>query len=118
MFLCWCASTSTPSTDHRLKPRLSVDRAFVLAAAHLAARKDAVLLDPLKGFLKGLFRIRLEHQSLAGTPTPRIYRAMEAHRELLLVVVGIKLRPQVDVALRATQRAEVFTHVFRVGCAG
>jgi len=33
---------------------LSEDRAFVIAGAHLAAREDAVLLDPLEGFLKGL----------------------------------------------------------------
>jgi hypothetical protein len=34
-------------------------------------------------------------------PAPRIHLVMEAHREFLLVVVRVKLGPQVDVALRA-----------------
>jgi hypothetical protein len=32
--------------------------------------------------------------------------------------VGVKLGPQVDVALRPAQRPEIFAHVFGIGRAG
>ena len=43
---------------------------------------------------------------------------MIALGELVLVEVRVELRPQVDVALRALERAEELAHVLRIGIAG
>src|SRR5215831_9356325 len=98
-----------------MSPRLSKDRGLVFAAAHFAAREDAVLLDPGKRLLERRFRVRLEHQPLAGTPAPGIHLIVEAQRKFFLVVVRVELGPQIDVALGAAQAAEIFAYILRIG---
>jgi hypothetical protein len=39
---------------------------------------------------------------------------MKALGKFLEIIVGVKLGPQVDVALSALERAEIFPHVFRI----
>src|SRR5580658_654115 len=98
--------------------RLAENRSFVPAAAHFARRKNPVLLDPGERLLEGLLRIRLEDQALARTPAPRIDLAVEALRKFLLVITGVQFRPQVDVALGASQCVEILPHILRIGRAG
>src|SRR4051812_45116022 len=89
-------------------------RVFVLAGAHGALLENIALGDPVERGLEHLARIRLEYDALARAPAARIHLVEEACRELLPVVVRVELRPQVDVALRALQGAEILLHVLRI----
>src|SRR5262245_18762876 len=102
-------------------PALGLERdagLLVLARPHAVLVEDFALRDPLEGLLEHLARVGLEHDALARTPAPRVDLGVEARGELLAVVVGVELGAQVDVALRAAQRAEVLLHVLRVRIAG
>src|SRR5262249_42711462 len=83
-------------------------RFFIIAASHAGIGEHAVGGNPLERLLVDFFGIRLEYQPLAGSPAPRIHHCMEAIGELVLVIMGVKLRPQVDIALRPAQRPEEF----------
>ncbi len=107
-----------PGHDEKTLPRQRHDRALVLPAAHAAIREYPVVGDPLARLLEHLARVGLEHQPLAGTPAARVHAIVEPLRKLVLVVVRVKLRPHVDVALRAAQRVEKLAQVFRVRRAG
>src|SRR3569623_445664 len=89
-------------------------RLFVLAGAHGTFREHAVRGDPLEALLVDLLGVGLEHQALSGAPAPRVHLGVEAVRELVLVIVRVELRPQVEVALRLAQRAEELAQVLRV----
>src|SRR3954465_3068259 len=88
---------------------------FVLALAHVLSLEDAALADPLEGLFEHFLRVGLEHDALARPPAPRVHHRDEARRELLLVVMRIELRAQIDVALGFPQRAVVLPHVLRIG---
>src|SRR6185312_6183962 len=79
-------------------------RFCVSAAAQIAIRENAVRGDPFARLGEDLFGVGLEHQPLARAPAPRIHLGVEALGELVLVIMRVLLRPQVDVALRAAQR--------------
>ena len=67
--------------------------------------------------LEHLLGIGLEDDALAGPPAPRVHAGVEALGELGLVVVRVEFGPQVDVALRPSQRAEELADVLRLGVA-
>ena len=90
------------------------DGLVVAAGAHLAVFEDAVLGDPALRVVEGFARVGLEHDALARAPAARVHLLEEARREFVAVVVRVALGPQVDVALRAAQRAEILLHVLRV----
>src|SRR5262249_27783850 len=98
-----------------MSPRLSKDRGLIFAAAHFAARENAVMLEATKRLLERILRVRLEHQPLPRAPTPGIHLIAEAPWKFLLVVVRMELGPQIDVALRAAQAAEILVHILRIG---
>src|ERR1700736_2995122 len=90
------------------------DRVFVAAGTHLARRKNGVGGDPVARLLVGLSRIGLEHYPFAWPPAARIHLVTEPNRKLLLVVMCIALRSEVDVALGQPQCAEILRDVVRV----
>ena len=71
--------------------------------ANPAFGEDAVLGDPVDRLVVGFLGVGLEHEAFARTPAPRVHQRVVAHREFVLVVVRVAVRPQIDVALRATQ---------------
>src|SRR4051794_23814991 len=95
----------------RVLPRRAEDRLLVFARAHTAIGENAVVGDPFEGLLIDLLGISLEYEALARTPPARVHPGVITHREFVLVVVGIQLGPQVDVALRTPQGAEELAHV-------
>src|SRR5262245_47791083 len=90
-------------------------RLLVTGAAHLSFWENAVGSNPLERFLIDFLGVGLENQAFAGPPAPGIHLGVEAVRKLLLVIMGVELRPQVDVALGLAQGAEELAQVFRVG---
>src|SRR5438132_11789502 len=90
------------------------DGVFVAPRAHLAVLEDLAFGDPGEGLLEHLLGVGLEDDALAGAPAPRVHAGMEALGELGLVVVRVELGPQVDVALRPSQRAEELADVLRL----
>src|SRR5437868_4793731 len=96
----------------------SQDSVLVDAGAHLACWEGGGRRDPGEGFLVHLFGVGLEDEPLARAPAPRVDLVTEAGREFLAVIMGIEVRPQIDVALRPAERAEIFAHILRVGIAG
>src|SRR6185312_5602548 len=91
---------------------------LVAARAHLAVREDLVARDPGEGFLEGLLGIGLEDEALARPPARGVHLRAEALGEFLLVVMRVAVGPQVDVALRAAERAEIAAHILGIGLAG
>src|SRR5207244_3138404 len=61
-------------------------RRIVVARAHGARLEDAVLRDPFERLLVDVARIRLEHDTLARPPAPRVHDCVEAVGEFVLVV--------------------------------
>jgi hypothetical protein len=51
--------------------------------------------------LERLPSVRFEHDALAWPPAPRIHLVAKPGRKLLLVIIRVTLRPEIDVALRA-----------------
>src|ERR1043166_5938429 len=92
-------------TPWRLSRSQRHDRILVPAGPHLAVLEDLALGDPGEGLLEHLLGVGLEDDALAGAPATRVHAGMEALGELIPVVVGVELGPQVDVALGAAQRA-------------
>src|SRR6476646_8398723 len=90
------------------------DRLLVAPGAQIAVREDAVRGDPVARLLVDVGGVGLEHQPLARAPAPRVHLGVEALGKLVLVIMRVLLRPQVDVALRAAQRLEEFAQIFRV----
>src|SRR5207247_7664906 len=88
------------------------------AGTHRRGLEDVVLADPPEGILEHLLGVGLEYDALTGTPSPNVDLLEEALREFPAVVARVALRAQVDVALRAAQRAEIFLHVLGIGVAG
>src|SRR5262245_1894858 len=68
-------------------------RLLVSGAAQLSFRENAVGSNPFERFLVDFLGIRLENQAFAGPPAPRIHSGVEAVRKLLLVIMGVELRP-------------------------
>src|SRR5262245_62747336 len=113
------ASTSSPlyfgpDADGLLLGRQRDHRLLVAAAAHPALREKVAGGDPVERFLEHLLGVGLEHEALARTPAARIHEVVEAGRHLLCVVMGVELGPQIDVALRPAQGAEIFAYIFRI----
>ncbi len=102
-------NSSKPSPQHHRHRGV-----LVIARAHAAALEDLVLGNPVERLLEHVAAVGLEHDAFARPPAPRIHRRMEALGELHLVVVGVELRPQIDVALGAAQRLEILLHVLHV----
>src|ERR1700722_3179886 len=94
------------------------DRAFIPTGTHVGTGEDLVARDPLERLLEPLLCVGLEHEPLARAPAAGVHHGVPARRELLLVVVRVALRPQVDVTLGALERAEEFSQILRVGIAG
>src|SRR5262249_33853904 len=94
------------------------DGVLVGGRAHAAVGEDAVVGDPFEGLLVDLLGVGLEHEALARTPAARVHHGVVTRGELVLVVVGIAIGAQVDVALRALERAEELAQVFGIGFAG
>src|SRR6516162_3168456 len=92
-------------------------RLFVIAAAHAAIGKHAMRGDPFERLLVDFLGVRLEDQPFAWSPAPRIHQGMEAIGELVLIIVSVELRTQIDVALRTAQRAEKLSQILRIGIA-
>ena len=57
--------------------------------------------------LERLPSVRFEHDALAWPPAPRIHLVAKPGRKLLLVIIRVTLRPEIDVALREPQRAKI-----------
>src|SRR5262249_28560321 len=98
--------------------RCGDDGILVGARAHAAVGEDAVVGDPFEGLLVDLLGVRLDHEALARTPAARVHHGVVTRGELVLVVVSVAIRAQVDVALRALERAEELAQVFGIGIAG
>src|SRR5262245_23186419 len=96
------AAAAAPGGRPRLTRQLR-NRAVVAARSHAGVGEDAVVGDPAEGLVEHLPRVGLEHDALAGAPAARVHLGVPTHGELALVVVGIAVWPQVDVALRALQ---------------
>src|SRR6516164_6344449 len=94
------------------------DGVLVIARAHAAVGEDAVVGDPFEGLLVDLLGVGLEHETLARTPAARVHHGVVTRGELVLEVVGVAIGAQVDVALRALERAEELAQVFGIGIAG
>ena len=62
-------------------------------------------------------RVGLEHDAFPRAPAACVHLHMPAHRELVLVVMRVEFRAQIDVALGALERAGVFAQVLDVGIA-
>jgi hypothetical protein len=77
-------------------------------------RRNAVPCDPVDGLGVGLLRVGLEHQALARAPATGVDQRVEALGEFVLVVMRVAVGAQVEVALRAAQRAEESAQVFGV----
>src|SRR5215831_18001659 len=87
------------------------DGVLVGARAHAAVGKDAVVGDPFEGLLVDLLGVGLEHETLARTPAARVHHGVVTRGELVLEVVGVAIGAQVDVALRALERAKELAQV-------
>ena len=57
---------------------------------------------------------RARTRSARRDPSGACPSVAEAHREFLLVVMRVEFGPQIDVALGAAQRAEIFAHILRI----
>src|SRR3954452_15390572 len=90
-------------------------RPLIIAGSYSAVGEDLVPCDPVERFFEHLFRIGLEHNPFSRPPAPRIHAGMKTVGEFILVVVCVAFGPQVDVALRRAQRAEVTPDILRVG---
>src|SRR5215467_15030999 len=108
-------SRRLPSAQRAMSPlRIQGQRRlFVIAAAHAAIGKHAMRGDPFERLLVDFLGVRLEDQPFAWSPALRIHQGMEAIGELVLIIVSIKLRTQIDVALRTAQRAEKLSQILR-----
>src|SRR5450631_2212 len=112
----WAAPAVRPAKTGRLaggagRSGRADDGLLVAARAHAAIGKNAVIGDPFEGLLVDLPGIGLEHQTLARTPAARIHGGVIAQRELVVVVMRVAIRTQVDVALRPPQRAEELAQI-------
>src|ERR1700720_242560 len=98
-------------TDVALLGRIRDGGSIVFSRSHAPFREDLVLRDPLERLLEDFLRIGLEYDPLARPPATRIHDSVETVREFVLVVMGVKFRPQVNIALRAAQGVEVSPNV-------
>src|SRR3954471_13669658 len=98
----------------KLLHRQPYHRALVALRAQIVALENAALADPVARLLEDVLRIGLEHDALAGSPAARVHAGVIALGKLVPVEVRVELRPQVDVALRALERAEELAHVLRI----
>src|SRR5919198_2683679 len=89
-------------------------RILVTARAYDTVSEDAMVGDPLEHLLINLLCVGLEHEALARTPAARVHHGVVTRRKFLRVVVGVQIGPQIDVALRALERAEELAQVFGV----
>ena len=80
----------------------------ILLPIPVSRSKMLAVGDPVVGLVEDFLGIGLEHQPLARPPAARVHPAWIARRELVLVIVRVEFRPQIDVALGALQRAEEF----------
>src|SRR5215475_6738922 len=92
-------------------------RLLVTGAAHLSFRENAVGSNPLERFLIDFLGVGLKNQAFAGPPASGIHLSVEAVRKLILVIMGVELQPQVDVALGLAQGTEELAQVFGIGIA-
>src|SRR6185437_6341108 len=89
-------------------------RAVVIANGLMSFGEDVTLGNPVESFLVGFAGVRLEDDALAWSPAARVHLGMEAGRELFLVVVGVELGAQVNIALGPAQGAEAFFDVLGI----
>src|SRR5581483_939079 len=86
---------------------------LVNAAAHLPSLENLMLGNPLVRPLVHFLRVRLENEPLARPPAPRVHLGVETLRKFLLVVVGVKLRPEIDAGLCSAQRTKILANILR-----
>jgi len=80
--------------------RLPRYRFSVLARDGVVFFKNSTLQNPLLGILVYVVGVGLENDALARAEQARVHHVVEPARELLLVIVRVAVRVQVNVGLR------------------
>jgi hypothetical protein len=113
------AITIAPPSHLVLKNWFITSRAApVPPTAHLVGREDGVPGDPFARLSESLARVRLEDDALARPPASGVDLIAKARRKLLLVIMRVALRPEIDIALRQAQGAEIFANILGIRFAG